>query len=142
MKSLLLLATLVTTMTINACPNLAGTYSCVDSDSDGNITNSMMTIQQQGNLFTVIDEEGTDVIVADGSIKDVEGINMSASCIGDNLVINANGSAKMDDGSIWTITAESDLTKNDRVMFVVTKAKFSSESTSTETTTVSVCTEI
>ena len=82
MKILMALLTLFSLSTI-ACPDLNGTYKCSDEEQSYD-----MIIVQKGTSFSIIDDEGEEVLTADGQAYDYQSDNFK----GEKAAICQNGS--------------------------------------------------
>jgi hypothetical protein len=97
MKKLIFMATALLASTVMACPNLTGSYACIDQEF-GNYT---LEITQTGNgnktIYTVVDYQGTEISRADGiwraSNEDGFQGKERALCSGSSLVYEMYGNA-------------------------------------------------
>jgi len=143
MKKLLLIASSAIIVSVSACPDLAGSYNCVNTHSDGFVDNYSMTIKQNGNQLTMTDEEGSYTVIADGKERKVDGVLVAISCVGNTVVSKSDDSFTDDEtGQLWDVVMNSTISKNGRVMTSKTSGVSTSGSMTFEYSNTEVCTQL
>jgi len=72
MKNLVVLALSFLSLSLLACPNFSGSFTCQEKLADGSLESYDLTVTQNGNVFTTTDDVGTQDIIADGVRRSFE----------------------------------------------------------------------
>jgi hypothetical protein len=94
MKNLIVALLFLGPVTAMACANFAGSFTCTEV---GDNYTYNLTVEQNGNIFTITDDEGVEEFVADGNRRTIpDNTNMRnayyvAACQGQSVVLQMAG---------------------------------------------------